>query len=343
MLFLHLADIFKVGIWKDINSEQLHPDLESFRKGMKDLVKNSKAKNTNKLYESYFKQFSTWCAKYDFTSLPATDFHVALYLSSIKDSNPSASKINAIVYSVSWFHSVAGLSDPCSSKLVQFTKEGLLRTVGRPVVKREHFSIDDMHKIFQSFKPFDNLENLRFIVMCFVSYSGFLRFDELIKLRRSDIVFDDRQMCIFIPSSKGDQYQRGARVVIARTGRETCPVNLVEQYLQLTGIRSDSNEFLFRKLSFCKSTGRHVLRDGSHISYTRAREILLSNLESIGFDKSRYGLHSFRSSGASVAANAGVPDRVFKKHGRWRSENAKDGYIRESDSLKRSVTLNLGV
>ena len=27
--------------------------------------------------------------------------------------------------------------------------------------------------------------------------------------------------------------------------------------------------------------------------------------------------------GASTAANAGVPDRLFKKHGRWKSENAK--------------------
>ena len=36
--------------------------------------------------------------------------------------------------------------------------------------------------------------------------------------------------------------------------------------------------------------------------------------------------------GASAAANAGVPDRMFKRHGRWRCENAKDGYVK--DSLK---------
>ena len=47
----------------------------------------------------------------------------------------------------------------------------------------------------------------------------------------------------------------------------------------------------------------------------------------MGWTSGIYGLHSLRAGGASAAANAGVPDRMFKRHGRWRSENAKDGYI----------------
>ncbi len=46
----------------------------------------------------------------------------------------------------------------------------------------------------------------------------------------------------------------------------------------------------------------------------------------------RSGLHSFRSGVASRAANMGIDDRIFKKHGRWRSETAKDGYV--TDDLK---------
>ena len=26
----------------------------------------------------------------------------------------------------------------------------------------------------------------------------------------------------------------------------------------------------------------------------------------------------------------GIPDRMFKRHGRWKSENAKDGYIQDT-------------
>lgn len=45
-------------------------------------------------------------------------------------------------------------------------------------------------------------------------------------------------------------------------------------------------------------------------------------------DISKYGLHSLRADGATVCANSGIPDRLFKRHGRCASETAKDGYIK---------------
>ena len=42
------------------------------------------------------------------------------------------------------------------------------------------------------------------------------------------------------------------------------------------------------------------------------------------------------------AANAGVPDRAFKRHGRWKSENAKDGYVKDTLEYTLSVTKSLG-
>ena len=42
--------------------------------------------------------------------------------------------------------------------------------------------------------------------------------------------------------------------------------------------------------------------------------------------------------GASAAAAVGVPDRLFKKHGRWRSDTAKDGYVKESlDNMMKCI------
>jgi hypothetical protein len=38
-----------------------------------------------------------------------------------------------------------------------------------------------------------------------------------------------------------------------------------------------------------------------------------------------FGLHSLKAGGASTAASAGIADRMFKKHGRWKSDKAKDG------------------
>ena len=44
---------------------------------------------------------------------------------------------------------------------------------------------------------------------------------------------------------------------------------------------------------------------------------------------------------ATAAANSGVPDRLFKRHGRWRSENAKDGYIKDCMASCLAVTKSL--
>ena len=61
------------------------------------------------------------------------------------------------------------------------------------------------------------------------------------------------------------------------------------------------------------------------------RELFLAKLKDLGVDSSKFGLHSLCASGASAAANAGVADRLFKRHGRWRTESAKDGYVKDSE------------
>ena len=92
------------------------------------------------------------------------------------------------------------------------------------------------------------------------------------------------------------------------------------------------------------STARKYESRGSvPLSYTRAREIVLSAFDSIGLPKQDYGLHSLRAGGASAAANARVPDRLFKRHGRWKSDKAKDGYIKDSVHSLLSVSLPLGI
>ena len=60
------------------------------------------------------------------------------------------------------------------------------------------------------------------------------------------------------------------------------------------------------------------------------RELLLEAFAPYVEDISRIGTHSLRAGGATAAARVGVRERLFKHHGRWRSENAKDGYVEDS-------------
>jgi hypothetical protein len=51
----------------------------------------------------------------------------------------------------------------------------------------------------------------------------------------------------------------------------------------------------------------------------------LSGAVTICVNNRNFGLHSFRSGGVTAACKFGISDRLFKIHGRWKSENAKDG------------------
>lgn len=73
------------------------------------------------------------------------------------------------------------------------------------------------------------------------------------------------------------------------------------------------------------------------------REIFLRALSEVGEEPRKFGLHSLRSGGATAAASADIPDRLFKAHGRWRSETAKDGYVKDNINNILSVSKNLGL
>ena len=79
-----------------------------------------------------------------------------------------------------------------------------------------------------------------------------------------------------------------------------------------------------------------------HISYANFRGQLTKSLQSILLDPSVYRTHSFRSRGALRAANSGVSDIIFQRHGRWKSVAAKD-YVKDDMSSRLVVWKSLGL
>lgn len=304
----------------------------------------SKADTTQKKYRYAFNSWCKWSNLHSFPSLPASQFNIALYLIHLSESAKSTSKIDEAMYAISWAHTLSGFSDPCKSNLVRSVREGAHRKIGHIVKKKEPITPDILQKIVSTYGSNNcTLKDLRIATMCLVSYAGFLRFAELANLKRSNVVFCSSHVKLTLEKSKTDIYREGKEVIISRTGLITCPVAILDRYLKIADISDTSSEYIFRSVYYCKSSGRYKLRKTGPISYTRARELLLSAIESIGLEKHHFGLHSLRSGGATAAAAAGVEDRLFKKHGRWKSEKAKDGYIKEDLNQKLSVTRKLGI
>ena len=124
------------------------------------------------------------------------------------------------------------------------------------------------------------LFDVRLVAACMLAFSAFLRYDELARLRCSDVAFHDTHMEVHITSSKTDQYRQGDKVIVARTGSHTCPVAMLERYYAMGSTTKDAKLRLFRAITFTRG-GEHLHSHGS-LSYTRLRELSLAKAHQSG-------------------------------------------------------------
>ena len=150
-------------------------------------------------------------------------------------------------------------------------------------------------------------------------------------------------MEILVPKSKTDQHREGNIVYISRVLSECCPVNFLEKYLQKANIEisKDGETPLIGRIF--KTNKGHKITKTQGISDSRIKEVFKNYITDITANPEKYGLHSLRAGGASAAANNGVTDRLVSKQGRWSSEKARNGYIKDSVSTRLSVSKMLGL
>ena len=340
-----VSDVFKQGIWKEVAAID-DPELCELAGALPSLALQGKAPSTVKKYSGAFCRWRKWISSKRAlsVSLPPKPLHLALYLSFLAQRCKTSSPLLEAISALSWVNQLAMVEDTTTHPLVVQVLAGAKRQLACPTIKKEPITPEILTKIVNKFGKDDaSLLDVRTLTVFLVGYAGFLRFDELSNLKESDVQILEEHMELFIESSKTDQYRDGAWVVIARTASKLCPVAMMERYLNLGQIAGQDlpDLPLFRGITNTRGGGK--LRKSGGLSYSRMREVVLEMLSAVGLDKRRFGLHSLRSGGASAAANAGVPDRMFKRHGRWRSENAKDGYVQDALDERLKVSRNLGL
>lgn len=309
------------------------------------LLKETRALNTHISYKRGFNRWCKWIRANGLAigdALPAKAFHVALYLASLIQSANTPSPIVNAFYSIKYYHDLFDFNSPTDSRLVCNVFEAAKRRLSKPVNKKEPMTVDLLQKMYSSMFQTRNVMNQRFICICLISYAGFLRSAEVLKLRRSDICIYSNYMSIFVESSKTDKFREGAWVLIARTGTSLCPVTNLEKYFVWASISADAECYIFGRLSATHS-GYKLRKNCNPISYSNFRDLFINAFRCHVQDISKYCLHSLRAGGATAAANNGIPDRLFKRHGRWQSESAKDGYVKSSVDERLRVSLALGL
>ena len=109
--------------------------------------------------------------------------------------------------------------------------------------------------------------------------------------------------------------------------------------MDLAVLDTKSEGYLFKPLFRSGSVCKPIYKD-KKLSYTRARQCLLDRLRSVAPDLN-LGLHSLRASGCTKAANEDVNERCLKRHGRWKRDESRDGYIADSLDKKLEITKKL--
>ena len=199
-------------------------------------------------------------------------------------------------------HSIAGLASPITI-IVKATLEGLQRKLAKPVQKKAPVTVEMLGRMVENAKMSGSLSDLRLTTACLLAFAGFLRFNEVIQIRPCKLAEQKDYLVLHLQSSK---------LTISRTGKPTCPVAMNEAHMHRTVMSCIDERFLLQPI--CRSKNGETLRESGGISDNCLRD-LFKKLKKLGYSPKDFSLYSFRAGGATKAANAGVPDRLFKRYG----------------------------
>ncbi len=219
------------------------------------------------------------------------------------------STIRHYLYGVRSLHVDLGLSDPKQGLRLERVLNGVKRQqAARPKFKRMPITITIINRIRQVYNPTTHDERCIMAAMSMAT-SGMLRSKEFAAVPREpervplvrDLVLTSNSATLRLRISKTDPYGKGSTVRIAQ------PAAIKDLHLYLTKRVLRPSEPLF------------ALSSGAPLTHSKVKSVLRVLLGRAGIDTSGWRGFSFRRGGATSLAEAGVPDRLIKELGRWRS------------------------
>ena len=232
-------------------------------------LKNSKANNTLRAYQSDFKDFSGFCVKNGFSSLPTQPKIIALYITNLSKSS-KFSTLKRRIASISVIHKLKGHYLDTKHPIIMENLHGIKRTLGSRQKAKKPILINDLKLIINAIDK----EKIRDKSLILVGFAGGFRRSELVNIYYEDIEFVPEGVKILVKRSKTDQTGEGTiKAIPYFDNREYCPVITLKEYISLK----------FKN----KSEGKIF-----DISDKSVALIIKRYAEKAGLDASRYAGHS---------------------------------------------------
>ena len=196
-LFLYFPDIFKSGFWNFDQDALQDGSIQGLADRLKTTVLSAKANNTSLLYYRAYRKWKHFAiCMFGGVFLPAKPFFVAFFFQHLIEQTHSPSVIDAAFYGIKWAHSLAGIFSPTANPIVDAVRSASKRILGTAAVNRKEPILSSAIHDIISRSNLDNPVELRNITLYVLSFAGFFRFDDISRIRRNDISFNDGFMVI---------------------------------------------------------------------------------------------------------------------------------------------------
>ena len=297
---------------------ELVTDLKSLELETLKNLKNSKAANTLRAYKADFRDFSVFCSKNGFNSLPTEPKILALYLTHLSATS-KFSTLKRRIASISVIHKIKGHYLDTKHPIIMENLHGIRRVKGSNQKAKKPILINDLKLIINSIDQNIKSEKrkIRDKTIILLGFSGGFRRSELVNIDYEDLDFVNEGVKIFIKRSKTDQSGEGMiKAIPYFENKLFCPVINLKNWIDLLENKKGK---IFE------------------ISDKSVSLIIKKYASLAGLDANKYGGHSLRSGFATSVAESGAEERNIMAMTGHKTTQMVRRYIQEANLFKNNA------
>ena len=293
-------------------------------------LQSSKANNTIRAYKSDFNDFSLFCARNGFKSLPSEPKIVSLYLTHLSTKEAKMSTLKRRLVSIGVIHKLKGHYLDTKHPSIIENIMGIKRRKGSIQKGKKPLIISNLKILINVIDQYNNHEimRLRDRSIILIGFSGGFRRNEIVSLDFDDLDFVSEGLKINLKRSKTDQFGEGSvKGLPYFDNSQYCPVLSLKKWIEISKIDTGP---LFRRFS-----------KGSKLTINRLTDqtvalLLKKYLKLAGIESKHYSGHSLRSGFATSAAEAGAEERNIMAMTGHKSPEMVRRYIKEANLFKNN-------
>ena len=296
---------------------ELITDLKSLEIETLKNLKNSKANNTLRAYQSDYRDFSLFCSKNGLSSMPTQPKIVALYITHLSKFS-KFSTLKRRIASISVIHKLKGHYLDTKHPIIMENLHGIKRILGSRQKAKKPLLINNLKKIIKAIDE-EKKERDRDRALILIGFAGGFRRSELVSILKEDVELVDEGVKILIKKSKTDQSGEGSiKAIPYFQNQEFCPVIALKRYMSLKKFNSNS-EKIFK------------------LSDKSVALIIKKYAQIAGLDPTKYAGHSLRSGFATTAAEFGAEERNIMTMTGHKTTQMVRRYIQEANLFKNNA------